>query len=85
MAGVTLNDKKLAASVRTLTLGKIKKILETEYDKSTQLDDYRFQRDLILKLAPTVLPRITELSGEDGGPIQIQGVDISIRKNNAES
>ena len=61
--GKTLNDRKLAADVRTLTLNQIKKYLDG--------DDEDFKRQLILRLAPTVLPRIQEISGEDGEPLRI--------------
>lgn len=63
MAGVTLNDKRLAAEVRTLTLNQIKKVLIGEDDD--------FKKQLILKLAPTVLPRINEITGEDGNAINV--------------
>lgn len=62
MSGVTLNDKRLAADVRTLTLNQIKKVL--------QGNDDDFKKQLILRLAPTVLPRIQEITGEDGEPIK---------------
>lgn len=63
MAGVTLNDKRLAAEVRTLTLNQIKRALNG--------DDEAFKKALLLKLAPTVLPRINEHTGEDGSAINV--------------
>jgi hypothetical protein len=65
--GRTLNDRKLAADVRTLGLKKIKAILEDDTKKGLQ-----FQ--ILMKLAPTLLPRIQEVTGEDGEAIRI---DIS--------
>lgn len=62
--GKSLNDRKLAASVRTLTLKKIQTILEGE--------DNDYQRQIILKLAGTVLPRLNEHTGEDGDKLTIQ-------------
>ena len=59
--GKSLNDRKLAASVRTLTLKKIQKILEGEEN------DY--QRQIVLKLAGTVLPRLNEHTAEDGAQL----------------
>jgi hypothetical protein len=67
MAGVTLNDKRLAAEVRTLTLTQIKRVLNG--------DDEAFKKQLLLKLAPTVLPRIQEVTGEDGEPIKFNLVN----------
>lgn len=67
--GKTLNDRRLAAQVRTIALSKIKKLLEAEYDGLTD-NDKRFHDAVLLKLAGTVLPRLNEVSGEDGEPIQ---------------
>lgn len=61
--GRTLNDRVLAADVRTLSLGMIKKYLEGE--------DEDFKKQLILKLAGTALPRIQEITGQDGGAINV--------------
>lgn len=65
MAGVALTDRKLGAEVRSLTLKKIKVVLDDEYQ------DKEFQKAVILKLASTVLPRINEHSGEDGDAIKV--------------
>lgn len=56
--GKTLQDRKLAADVRNLTLREIFKYLTG--------DDEEFKRELILKLAVTVLPRITEVHDDEG-------------------
>lgn len=72
MAGTTLNDRKLAADVRTLTLKEIKRALEGE--------DEDFKKQVILRLAPTALPRLTEVTGEDGGAILIMPAEL-ITKN----
>ncbi len=39
-----------------------------------------YKKELILKIAPRVLPTVNEHSGPDGGAIQISGVDIVVRK-----
>lgn len=61
--GKTLNDRKLAAEVRTLSLNEMRRVL--------QGTDEDYKKQLILKLAATVLPRINEHSGPDGGNIPI--------------
>lgn len=66
MAGVTKNDRALAAEVRTLSLRVIKRVLEDNSEENKE-----FKKQVILKLASTVLPRINEHSGEDGEPIKI--------------
>lgn len=57
--GKSLNDRKLAAEVRSLALGEIKAILERD-----GLDEMKKQ--IILKLAPSLLPRLNEHTGDDG-------------------
>ena len=70
--GKTLQDRNLAAEVRRLSLSAIKKVLEGK--------DSQFRKAVILKLAGTVLPRLTEVSGPDGDPISI-GVVMLPTKN----
>ena len=40
----------------------------------------QFRKDLLMKYAPRVLPTLNEVTGRDGGAIQIEGVEISVRK-----
>lgn len=61
--GKTLNDRKLAAEVRTLSLREMKKVLEG--------DDADYKKQLILKLAATALPRLNEHTGADGEPLNL--------------
>jgi hypothetical protein len=56
--GKSLNDRKLAADVRSLALGQIKEVLEG--------DDAEYKKALLLKLAPSLLPRLNEHTGGDG-------------------
>jgi hypothetical protein len=69
--------RELAGQVRDLTLKEIKEILE---DKEGKVHEKSFRQQVILKLASNVLPRVTELTGEGGGPIQIAGNTIEIKK-----
>jgi hypothetical protein len=57
--GKSLNDRKLAAAVRSLALEEIKGILEQD-----ELTPLKIQ--ILLKLAPSILPRLNEHTGEDG-------------------
>jgi hypothetical protein len=66
--GKSLNDRQLAASVRTLALGEIKKYLE---GTETGYKNQELKQAIILKLAPTLLPRLNEHTGEDGGDINV--------------
>lgn len=67
MAGVNKRERVLAEEVRKIELDLIKKYLEDTSDENKQ-----FRKELILKLATNILPRKTEIGGdEDGLPIKI--------------
>lgn len=69
--GKTVNDRILAAEVRQLALNKIKGILEGR--------DSDYQRQILLRLAGTILPRLNEITGEHGKALfvkQITGMQI---------
>lgn len=70
--GKSLQDRELAARVRKLGLEEMEAVL-----KGT---DAEYKKQLVLRLAGTLLPRLNEHTGEDGGPIAISGVEISVRK-----
>lgn len=71
--GKTMQDRELAAEVRTITLTRSKEVLKSKKPKN-------LYEALLVKLAATALPRLNEHSGPEGGPIEISGVDIVIRK-----
>ena len=70
--GKSFNDRELAGEVRTLTLNEIKKALKGK--------DEDFKKQIILRLSGSILPRLNEVTGENGGAIKIEGVEISVRK-----
>lgn len=61
--GRSFNDRELAGNVRSMALGHLKKVLEDGYS------DIEYQRAVLLKLAPSLLPRLNEHSGADGSPL----------------
>ena len=63
--GKSLNDRKLAAEVRTLTLNKIKAILEMPEVKM-KADDYELYKAILIKLSGTILPRLQYHSDGEG-------------------
>ena len=68
--GKSLQDRELASKVRSLALGEIKGVLEgTKY-----ADDPEFRKQVLLKLASGILPRLSEVSGEGGGPVSVNVV-----------
>lgn len=63
MAGIPSNDRELGARVRRLTLKKIEAVLNG--------DDEEFKKAIILKLSSSILPRINEVTGENGDAMKI--------------
>jgi hypothetical protein len=66
--GKSLQDRKLAAEVRRMTLNKIKALFELPRVDMSDHDAQLHDR-ILEKLAGTVLPRLTEVTGEDGGAL----------------
>lgn len=77
--GKTLQDRELAAKVRTKGLNELMLILNDD-EKTEKWSDLK--KATMQRLAPTLLPRINENTGPNGGPMEvtITGVDIKIRK-----
>jgi hypothetical protein len=76
-----MNDRVLAAAVRNLTMLQILDIYSGEHP----LWSAELQRQVILKLASTVLPRLNEHSGEDGGPIEQRIIYLPQRNERMEA
>lgn len=64
--GKTFNDRMKSAEVRGLVLDAILKVYKGQEKKLSKK-----QWELTLRMATTVLPRLNEHTGEDGGPIQV--------------
>jgi hypothetical protein len=78
--GKSLNDRRLAAKVRTLTLKKIEKLFEIP-DNERSAAEYQLYSAVLIKLSGTVLPRLTEMTGEDGEKLVIS-ISSEIAKKN---
>ena len=68
--GKSLQDRKLAAKVRRLALSEIYKALSMPKKKRLK-DDQELYNAILIRLAGTVLPKLNEVTGEDGGAINI--------------
>ena len=75
MAGKSHQDRELASEVRSMVLEEIKAVLEY---KPSDTDDgelvlhmIALKEQLILKMSTSILPRLNELSGPDGGEIPL--------------
>jgi len=71
------NDRELAGKVRTLTLNEIMKVLKKGQG--------RLYDAVLVRLAGTILPRLNELSGENGEPIIIQLSSTVAKKHGIDS
>jgi len=58
MAGVPFNDRKLGARVRSKLLKEVEAILDG--------DDKNLKKEILMKMCTSILPRITEGSGNNG-------------------
>ena len=76
--GKSYNDRILSAKVRTIVLDTMLKVYAGKEDSLTKK-----QWELTLRMATTVLPRLNEVTGNDGDPIEmkISGMKI-IRDGN---
>lgn len=63
--GKSFNDRQLAGSVRSLALEHLMKVLQPDYK------DIAYQKQMLLKLSTSLLPRLQEVTGEDGKDITI--------------
>lgn len=66
--GKTLNDRKLAASVRTQALNDVLAVLQGKPEVEEWSD---YKKQLLAKMSSSLLPKLNEHTGEDGEPINI--------------
>jgi len=71
--GLLFNDRQLAAKVRTMTLKECEYWLQDRKSKMYKL--------VLSNLSRSVLPRLSEVTGEDGGPLIVQLPASVIKKN----
>lgn len=74
--GKTYESRELSNKVRTRALDDLYLVL-TDSPKVGAWSEYK--RHILGRLAPSLLPRLSEVSGENGGPIQVAGVEIDVR------
>lgn len=73
--GKSLQDRELAAEVRALTLKKIQALFTMPRVDMTD-HDARLHDEILVKLSGSVLPRLTEVTGENGGSIQVSLTEL---------
>ena len=68
--GKSFQDRELAAQVRSLALNKIKIILERPTVEMSERDK-ELHDAILVRMSTTILPRLNEHSGPDGGDIPL--------------
>lgn len=76
--GKSFQDRELAADVRREGLNNVKLVL-TDDPKVNEWSD--FKKQMVLRLAPGLLPKLNEHSGEGGGPISVEISEAVAKKN----
>ena len=76
--GKSLNDRRLAAQVRTLVLEEIIRLFSIPKVQMSE-SEHELYKAVLVKLAGSVLPKLTEVTGEDG-----EKLTISISREIAE-
>lgn len=71
--GKMFNDRVLAAEVRSLALERVKELLKKKKGK--------LYEQVLVRLAGSLLPRLNEVTGEDGGPLIIELSSVVAKKN----
>ena len=79
--GKSFQDRELSASVRRQGLEELKLVL-MDSPKTKKWSEYK--RQMLLKLAPTLLPRLNEYAGADGGELPQPIFNVFAHNSNAE-
>jgi len=69
--GKSFQDRELAGDVRTKALLAIRDVIDNDEAAHASWSEYK--KNLLMKLATNLLPRLTEITGADGEPLPILG------------
>lgn len=76
--GKSFQDRMRTVNVRNLALDHIEKILSPKYK------DKKYQKELLLRMAPNLLPRLNEHAGPDGKELPVPIFNVSAHSSNKE-
>ena len=79
--GKSFQDRELAAKVRSLALDKIRIILERPVVEMSEKDK-TLHDAILIRMSSSLLPRLNEFTGEDGGALVIEISKEIAEKNN---
>ena len=77
--GKSFQDRERSANVRNMALSHIEKILNPKYK------DKKYQKELLLRMAPNLLPRLNEHTGRDGVELPVPIFNVSTYERHKES
>ena len=80
--GVQFNDRVLAGNLRTKIMEEIFLVVNEDV-KVTKWS--AFKKQMLLVLARTILPRLNEVTGQDGGPLIVQLPGVITKKNGIDA
>jgi hypothetical protein len=66
--GKSFQDREKAAHLRHTAIDSLQKVMDNDPTVETWSE---YKKQMLLKLAPSLLPRLNEHTGTDGKPIQI--------------
>lgn len=75
-----LNDRVKLSKLRELATDRVMQVLSQPVVQMS-VGDYQFYKEILLKLAGTILPRLTDIASPDGGPVQVEVVRYGDGKN----
>ncbi len=70
--GKTFQDREKASNVRTKILDELVVILSDEPEDLEKVGKWSgYKKDIIRRMSTSILPRLNEVTGEDGEPLKI--------------
>lgn len=75
--GKSFNDRTLAAEVRTLGLERVRELFKKGKG--------RLYEQVLTRMSGSLIPRLNELTGENGGPLIVELPGVIIKKNGINS
>ena len=79
--GVSFQDREKASKLRNKVMDCLSLVLSNEPEDLERVEKWsKLKTDLVTRMSTSILPRLNEVTGQDGGPIEIKGVEISVRE-----
>lgn len=73
--GKSFQDRMRTVNVRNMALDIIEEVLSPKYK------DKKYQKELLLRMAPNLLPRLNEHAGADGKDLPVPIFNLNVPSN----